>query len=416
MSNPAISLKGVSKHYKVFNHPRDMFLEPLLGGKRHRDFVALEDVSVQIEEGSVVGLIGRNGAGKSTLLKILAGTLDATSGTVKVNGRISAILELGSGFNADYTGRENIYLGGLCLGLTRKEIQARETEIIEFSELNDFIDQPFRIYSSGMQARLTFSVAVCINPDILIVDEALSVGDARFQRKCFRRFEEFKAAGCTILFVTHQTGIVESICDRAIYLAGGRVVGDGIPRDVVGQYMQDLFGADAAPVAETNGASTNQNSGGRRYGTGEASIFDFGVLDASGRAMHISGQTTYIVVSGDEYIIYCDVKCHVDLMDDLYVGISITTKDGVRLLASDPIVHRVTMPKMSNGNIIRASVAVELNLGLGDYFVTFGAWGIYVDKHYDRRVDALHLIVRGDPELSQSLINMRPRYSVQVLG
>lgn len=407
MTETAIALRGISKVFRVYNSPSDLMWELLSGRPRHRNFAALTDVSFTVKRGEVVGLIGRNGAGKSTLLRIIAGTLEASSGELRVDGRISAILELGTGFNPDYTGRENIYLGGLCLGLTRQEIRAREAEIIAFSELEDFIDQPFKTYSSGMQARLTFSVAVSVDPDILIVDEALAVGDARFQRKCFRKFEEFRAAGCTILFVTHQTGVVEAICDRAIYMSAGKVVADGAPREVVGLYLKDMFGTKDEPPAVAPQRQTEEGET-LRYGTGEVSIINCGILDDTGRPAGVQ-------ISGKRYTIFCDVRCNVDEITDLNIGISITTKTGICLVAANSVRHRVAISPMRRGDLIRVTLDVDLNLGPGDYFVTFGAWGLFADKHYDRRVDALHLVVHGEPCLDLSLVNMRPQYTVHQL-
>ena len=241
-SEIAISLNNLSKEFKIYPHPSDMFLELLSGKSRHRSFWALKDISFDVFRGQAVGLLGRNGAGKSTLLKIISGTLDKTSGTVITNGRISSILELGTGFNSEYTGRQNIYLGGLMVGLNSKEIQEKEDWIIEFSELRDFIDQPFKTYSSGMQARLTFATAVCVDPDILVVDEALSVGDARFARKSFAKMEEFRKEGRTILLVSHNSNQVASFCDHAIILDHGQIYDSGDPARIRGVYYDLLFG------------------------------------------------------------------------------------------------------------------------------------------------------------------------------
>jgi ABC-type polysaccharide/polyol phosphate transport system ATPase subunit len=241
-SDVAIRVSNLSKEFKIYQHPSDMFREMLSGRARHRSFWALQDISLEVHRGQAVGLLGRNGAGKSTLLKIVSGTLDKTTGEVYTNGRISSILELGTGFNSEYTGRENIYLGGLMVGLSHQEILEKEDWIIEFSELGDFIDQPFKTYSSGMQARLTFATAVCVEPEILVVDEALSVGDARFARKSFAQMEEFRKRGLTILLVSHNSNQVASFCDHAIILEQGRVYDAGTPARLRGVYYDLLFG------------------------------------------------------------------------------------------------------------------------------------------------------------------------------
>lgn len=237
----AIKVSHLDKSFKVWRHPSDLLREAMSGRVHHSEFQALSDVSFEVARGSVVGVLGRNGAGKSTLLRIIAGTLDATGGTVEVNGRISAILELGTGFHPDYTGRENIYLGGMCLGLSRAEIAARVDDIIAFSELSEFIDRPFRTFSSGMKARLTFSVATSVEPDILIIDEALSVGDARFALKSFDRIQAFKQQGRSILLVSHDINQVTRFCDHAILLDRGRVVECDEPSKVGKIYHELLF-------------------------------------------------------------------------------------------------------------------------------------------------------------------------------
>ena len=245
----AVQISHLSKTFRVWRNSRDMLIEALTGRQHHHEFQALRDVTMDVPPGSVVGIMGRNGAGKSTLLRIVAGTLDATAGKVTVEGRISAILELGTGFHVDYTGRENIFLGGMCLGLSRAEITERLDEIISFSELKDFIDQPFRTYSTGMQARLTFAVATCVDPDLLIVDEALGVGDARFQLKSFDRIRSFKDRGKSILLVSHNIPSIMAICDRAILLEKGQVIVDGDPNEVGKLYHEMLFAPERTALS-----------------------------------------------------------------------------------------------------------------------------------------------------------------------
>lgn len=238
-----LSVQGVSKCFEMYEKPIHRLFQTICAGKKkfYKEFWALRDVSFDVYRGECIGIIGRNGAGKSTLLQIISGTLSQTTGTIEKKGRIAALLELGSGFNPEFTGRENAYLNGMILGATKAEIDAHLDEILAFADIGDFVDQPVKTYSSGMMIRLAFAVNVFIEPEVLIVDEALSVGDAAFQRKCFMRMDELRQRGVTIVLVTHDTSLVKERCDRAIYLKDHVVKAIGATDEVVSEYMRDLF-------------------------------------------------------------------------------------------------------------------------------------------------------------------------------
>ncbi len=244
----AIKVRNVSKHYLIYSRPEDRLKQAIMArvdrlfGREPRryytDFAALNGVSFNVRKGETVGIIGRNGCGKSTLLQIICGTLLPSGGSVEVNGRIAALLELGAGFNPEFTGRENVYMNAAILGLSTKEINERFDDIVAFADIGQFIDQPVKTYSSGMYVRLAFAVAINVDPDILVIDEALAVGDVAFQRKCFSRLEQIREQGATILFVSHSPGAIIELCDRAILLDSGELLLDGTPKFVVSQYLK----------------------------------------------------------------------------------------------------------------------------------------------------------------------------------
>ena len=243
MANEMIVLDHVSKSFNMYNSPADHLLEALSPIKcvRHTEFYALKDISFSVGKGEILGMMGRNGAGKSTLLKVISGILQPSGGTVTVNGRISSLLELGTGFNMEYTGMENIFFYGTLMGFSKKEMEKKLDSIIAFAEIGDYIDQPVKTYSSGMFARLAFSCAIHIEPQILIVDEILSVGDMRFQTKCFKKFKEFQEQGVTILYVGHDVGMMRTFCSRCIWLDSGEIVAEGDPTFITAQYTEYMY-------------------------------------------------------------------------------------------------------------------------------------------------------------------------------
>lgn len=282
-SDIAISVKDLTKTYRVFGHPSHRIKQMLTFGRArfYREFTALQDVSFEVKKGETVGIIGRNGSGKSTLLQLICGILKPTSGKVQVNGRISALLELGSGFNPEFTGRENIYFQGAVMGLSREEMDARFDEIVSFADIGEFIEQPVRTYSSGMYVRLAFAVAVSVEPDILVVDEALAVGDMAFQRKCFERIRQLLSnKRCIVLLVSHDLRQVERFCSRVILFQNGQAVADGPARDVCQKYYDQMSGAMKDESAQYKEAHARISS------SGEAELLSVTINDSNESEIH----------------------------------------------------------------------------------------------------------------------------------
>ena len=341
MSGKAIQVQEVSKIYKLYHKPTDRLLETfnLTQRKMHVEHYAVNEVSFSIDQGECVGIIGINGSGKSTLLKMITGILTPTNGTIAVNGRVSALLELGAGFNSEYTGLENIYLNGTMIGFTRAEIDKRLDDILKFADIGDFVYQPVKTYSSGMFVRLAFAVAININPEILIVDEALSVGDVFFQAKCYKKFEEFKNNGKTILFVSHDLSSIMKYCDRVILLNQGHKLAEGLPKEIIDLYKKILTNSTDTIAEETNKESQkgksmkdtmHMNPEMLEYGNKKAEIIDFVIFDQH-------NDLTNSIEKGTEFKIVMRVKFHEQIESPIF---AFTFKDinGVEITGTNTLI------------------------------------------------------------------------------
>lgn len=394
MSEIAIQVKHLDKMYKLYNKPSDRLRETLGLKVPVREHYALRDVNFQVERGETVGIIGTNGSGKSTILKIITGVLNPTAGEVTVNGRISALLELGAGFNMEYTGIENIYLNGTMMGFSREEVDARLQDILDFADIGDFVYQPVKAYSSGMFVRLAFAVAINIDPEILIVDEALSVGDVFFQAKCYRKFEEFKKMGRTILFVSHDLSSISRYCDRVILLNKGVKMEEGSPKQMVDMYKQLLVGQDPAK-AEENKETQKENWSKQfqvnpnmlEYGSKLAEIVDFAVLDENGLC-------TNTIEKGSSFQIKMKVVFHESIQEPI---MAYTFKDikGTEITGTNTLFEKMAVEHSEAGDTCTVTFRQDMFLQGGEYLLSFGCTG-YKDGEFTvfhRLYDACNITV-----------------------
>lgn len=353
-----VRLQSVSKLYKLYGRPSDRLLEvvPFIRRRVPTQFWALRNISLEVERGEILGVVGPNGSGKSTLLQIVSGIVQPTSGRVSTEGRIAALLELGAGFNPEFTGRENVYLSSEIVGLSRKQVDARFSSIEQFAEIGEFIDRPVKEYSSGMYIRLAFATSIHVEPEILVVDEALAVGDAIFANRCLRKLEELKDQRTTILFVSHDLGIVKRLCSRAVLLIKGEIAAHGKPSEVVNRYVGFVHDHQALENR------TSPVSGNYRHGDSASSIERVRLLDSSGRHCTLAS-------TGDRVILEIDGVANSDL-DEVVVGMLIRSRLGLEVFGTNTRIEGVRIGPVyaQTKFVVRFEFLCLLNRG--DYTVT----------------------------------------------
>ena len=417
----AIEVKNVVKIYRLYNKPIDRLKESMNPTHKsyHKDFYALNDISFDVKKGETVGIIGTNGSGKSTILKIITGVLTPTSGTVQVNGKISALLELGAGFNQDYTGIENIYMNGTMMGYTKKEMDEKLQDILDFAEIGDFVYQPVKTYSSGMFVRLAFALAINVDPEILIVDEALSVGDVFFQAKCYRRMEEIRKNGTTIVMVTHDMGSIIKYCDKVVVLNKGDFVAQGSAGKMVDLYKKILAGqmdqlkedlemndysGEKEVVAEKSGALENGkdavggskkkmldqmviNGNREEYGDGRAEFIDLGLLDQR-------GNVTNLLLKGEMFTIREIIRFHADIAAPIFTY-TIKDKKGTDLTGTNTMYEGTDIKPVRKGDVYVVEFRQKMNLQGGEYLLSMSCTGFEQGEHvvYHRLYDVISMTV-----------------------
>ncbi len=423
MSVNAIEVKDVTKVYRLYEKPIDRLKESLnLKHKSyHKDFYALNGLSFHVEKGQTVGIIGTNGSGKSTILKIITGVLTPTTGEVNVDGKISALLELGAGFNMDYTGIENIYMNGTMMGFTKKEMDEKIQDILDFADIGDFVYQPVKTYSSGMFVRLAFALAINVEPEILIVDEALSVGDVFFQAKCYRRMEEIRQNGTTILMVTHDMGSIIKYCDKVVLLNKGEFVAEGEPGRMVDLYKKilanqmdslreelendfsggmEIEGGEKKVLSSREAAAAHSganaglmkdkitvNSDRTEYGDGRAEIFDLGLFDAR-------GNLTNLLIKGETFTIKERIRFNAPLQNPIFTY-TIRDKKGMDLSGTNTMYEGAEVKPVGLGDVYDVSFTQKMTLQGGEYLLSMSCTGFEGEEHvvYHRLYNVANITV-----------------------
>jgi len=395
MNEVAISLSNVSKCFRRYKRPVDRLKEILLPGKvRADEFWALQEINLEVVKGETLGVIGQNGSGKSTLLQIVAGTLMPTTGEVKVNGRVSALLELGSGFNPEFSGRQNVFFNGRILGLSKAEIEAKFDDIAAFADIGDFIEQPVKTYSSGMFVRLAFAVAVNVDPEILIIDEALAVGDVVFQHRCIRRMRSLMDSGVTTLFVSHDSGAIKTLCNTAVFIQDGKIQASGLPNAVLIEYMRRVTELELASAAidatEDNDSNPAPAAAAKssppsplqpkrtRRGNRKALIEAVRLLNSSGED---SGETP-VLGFNEQVTLITDLKVY-ETLQACILGFYVCDKNGNEVIGSNTFEENYPIGALAPGDELQVQFQFKLPLRTGSYSLTVAGSENYTAVTFD---------------------------------
>lgn len=394
-SNYAIEVEAISKIFPIYNKPVDRLKEAVFFGKRdfHRKFRALNNVSFQVEQGTTMGIIGKNGSGKSTLLQIIAGTLNPSQGSVIKNGKVAAILELGAGFNPEFTGKENVFLNGAILGLSQEEIEDRYDEIVAFADIGDFIDQPVKTYSSGMFVRLAFAVAINVDPDILIVDEALAVGDIFFTHKCKNKMREIVDSGKTVLIVSHDILTIKSFCEKAILLEKGDVILQGTGEEVADYYQKSMHeenyqNRSSKPKPQID-STIIINEGSNAWFYDESLINDSSLRFGEGEARYVGirllkqdGEVASLFEHGEEVTIQASIEYSQDCGKELEYGLIVRDINGIDIMGFNSHVMDIVLPPAKKETRLLVSFSFPLVLAPGSYSLALGLKERFPNTHY----------------------------------
>lgn len=425
MEDNVIEIEDLVKKYKMYSKKKDRLVEIMFPKiQRHTDFTAMNHLNLTVKKGEVVGILGRNGAGKSTLLKMITGVVIPTSGTIKVNGKISSLLELGTAFNMDLTGEENIYQHGQVMGLTREEIENSKQKIIDFADIGDHLYQPVKTYSSGMFARLAFSCAINVNPEILIVDEVLSVGDMAFQLKCFKKFEEFKSQGKTILFVTHNVSDILKNCTRTIILSEGTKIFDGKVKEGVELYKKIITGnmpkkeekekkienKEKKKIKQTDSntwkSHFNENPNLIEYGNLDAEVIDYGIFDENNNYLN--------AIDNDKIIkLKSKVRFNKDVDNPIFT-MTIKNFNGVEIVGTNTMLEKIYPGKFKKGDIVTTEFIQKLPIAPNKYTLSFSCTHINANGELEvlnRKYEALLIEILSSKDCV-GLLRIDPKINI----